>query len=56
MNSTLAPSLNTSSNNVFNCLFTKERIKFIEVRQSIELFISIVKVERAVTVLVILEQ
>ena len=56
MNATLAPSFNTSSNNVFNCLFPKVRIKFIEVRQSIELFISIVKVERAVTFVAILEQ
>ena len=56
MSSTLVSSLNTSSNDVFNCLFTEERIKFIEVRQSIKLFISIVKFESAAPVLAIIEQ
>lgn len=56
MSSTLASSLNASSNDVFNCLFTEERVKFIEVRQLITLFISRVKVESAVPVVAILEQ
>lgn len=56
MSSTLTSSLNASSNDVFNCVFTEQRVKFIEVRQSIKLFISIVKVESAVPVVFILEQ
>ena len=48
MSSTLTSSLNASSNDVLNCLFTEQCVKFIEVRQSIKLFISIVKVESAV--------
>ena len=56
MSLTLASSLNASNNDVFNCLFTEQRVKFTEVRQSIKLFISIVKVESAVPVVAILEQ
>lgn len=52
----MASSFYAFRNNVFNGLFTKKRVKFIEIREPIIMFLFVMKVESAVPVIAILEK